>query len=189
MTYAMQDLRLLDPSETSGGTRAALDGAEKKFGFVPNLYRALANQPALLDTYLRGYNAFREASHMTAVEQEVVFLVIAREHGCTYCVAAHSLVADMMSKVPAAVTNAIRDGAPIPDPRLAALAAFTEKMVLSRGRPNGADMAAFRAAGFDERHILDIILAFSVKAISNYANHVFHTPTDPAFATRDWSPN
>ncbi len=188
MTYAMKDLGLLAPAQTSGETLAYLDGSNKKFGFVPNLYRALANQPGLLDIYLRGYDSFRATSKFTPVEQEVVFLVIARENACTYCVAAHSVVADNVSKVPIEVTDAIRARAPIPDTRLAALAAFTEKMVISRGRPSADDVAALRAAGFEERHILDVILAISVKVISNYVNHVFHTPTDPAFAVRDWKP-
>jgi hypothetical protein len=31
-----------------------------------------------------------------------------------------------------------------------------------------------------------VILAVSVKVISNYTNHIFHTEVDPAFAGRIW---
>ena len=37
-----------------------------------------------------------------------------------------------------------------------------------------------------ERQILEIVLAIAVKTLSNYANHLFHTPLDGAFAARAW---
>lgn len=49
-----------------------------------------------------------------------------------------------------------------------------------------ADVQHFLDAGYSERHILEIILAISVKTLSNYANHLFHTPIDGVFAGRAW---
>ena len=166
--------------------KATFDAVIAKLGFIPNMYTRMANMPALLDTYLGGYAAFRAEAGFTPAEQEVVFLTISRDNGCTYCVAAHSMIADTMSKVPVAVTEAIRDGHPIPDAKLAALAAFTRTMLASRGRPGRADVEAFLSAGYSERHILGIVLAIAVKTLSNYSNHLFHTPLDTVFADRTW---
>jgi len=116
----------------------------------------------------------------------VIYLVINRRNRCTYCVAAHSFLSDNLSGVPKDVTDAIRDGRTIGDAKLAALAAFTQKMVLSRGNPSDADVDAFKAAGYSERNVLGVILAISVKTISNYTNHVFHTPVDGTFEMRAW---
>lgn len=165
---------------------ALLEQARRKLGFIPNMYANMANEPGLLATYLSGYAAFREGAGFTPAEQEVVFLTISRENRCTYCVAAHSMIADTMSKVPAAVTEAIRDGKPIPDPKLAALAAFTKIMLNNRGRPSSEEVDAFLSAGYSERHVLSVILAIAVKTLSNYTNHVFHTSLDPVFAARAW---
>jgi len=141
---------------------------------------------SLLDTYVHGYE--RSAlSGFTPAEQEVVLLAVSRENGCTYCVAAHSFIADKMSGVPEAVTNAIRDGQPIPDARLAALHDFTRTMVIKRGLPDKTDVSAFLAAGYSERQILEVVLAIAVKTLSNYANHLFHTPVDGMFAGRAWA--
>lgn len=186
MTYQMKDLPLLSIDAAMGKVRALLKAAKQKLGFVPNMYGAMANEPALFEAYGRAYDAFRAECGFTPVEQEVIFLVISRKNGCDYCMAAHSFVADRMSNVPVEITDAIRDECPIPDPRLAALAAFTSLMVASRGRPDDAAVAAFVAAGYTERKILGIILAISVKTLSNYTNHLFHTPVDPAFAGRAW---
>ena len=180
-------LSALSPSEAEPLATSRLEEAQNKLGFIPNMYSVMANSPGLLDTYIHGYNLFRTQSGFTPAEQEVVLLAISRENGCTYCVAAHSFIADKMSGVPVAVTNAVRDGVPIPDAKLAALHDFARTMVVKRGLPGKADVAAFLAAGFSERHILEIVLAISVKTLSNYANHLSHTPVDGAFAGRVWS--
>jgi uncharacterized peroxidase-related enzyme len=186
MTYKMQNLPIHSVESAPEKAKPILDGARKKLGFVPNMYGAMANEPALLDAYVTGYNAFHAESGLSPVEQEVVFLIISRENACTYCVAAHSVVADMMSKVPPEVTNAIRDGRAIGNEKLQALARFVAVMVATRGNPGDADVAAFTGAGYAETNILGIVLAISVKIISNYSNHVFHTPLDAAFAGRTW---
>jgi alkylhydroperoxidase family enzyme len=89
--------------------------------------------------------------------------------------------------VPPAVTEAIRDGQRVPDARLAALHDFTRTMVAKRGLPGTADVNAFLVAGYSERQILEIVLAIAVKTLSNYANHLFHTPVDGVFADRVWA--
>lgn len=170
-------------SIAAGRMRAAQAG----FGFVPNMYGVMANSPGLLDTYVHGYERFRALSGFTPAEQEVVLLAVSRENGCTYCVAAHSFIADKMSGVTPAVTDAIRDGQPIPDARLAALHDFTRTMVVKRGLPDSADVNAFLAAGYSERQILEVVLAIAVKTLSNYANHLCHTPVDGVFAGRAWA--
>jgi AhpD family alkylhydroperoxidase len=133
-----------------------------------------------------GYDRFRKDSGFTPAEQEVVFLTISRGNGCDYCVAAHSMIADQMSKVPPTVTEAIREGRAIPDSKLAALSAFTDTLLATRGLPSTADVQAFLSTGYQERHVLEIILAIAVKTLSNYSNHLFHTPLDEMFAKREW---
>ena len=164
-----------------------LEAAKKQAGMVPNMYENMANLPALLETYGTGYNLFRKEGGFTPAEQEVIFLTISKENGCDYCMAAHSVVADMMSKVPVAVTDAIRNDTDIPDAKLKALSLFTSIMVNKRGRPNDDDVQEFLMAEYTEKHILAIILAISIKTISNYSNHVFRTPVDTMFKAREWT--
>ena len=165
-----------------------LTQAEESMGMLPNMYRAMVNLPALLDSYNHSYNLFRTESCLSPVEQEVVLLAISRFNGCHYCVAAHSFIADKMSKVPAEVTNAIREGHPIAVAKLEALRKFAHVMTESRGSPTPEQAQAFLDAGYSEKHILSIILALSAKVISNYSNHIFHTEVDSAFASRAWTP-
>lgn len=140
-----------------------------------------------METYTTGYDRFRKDSGFSPVEQEVVFLTISVLNGCEYCAAAHSFIADKMSKVPSEVTDAIRNGEEIPDAKLSALSEFTRVLFEKRGNPSREEAQAFLAAGYKEKQILEIILALAVKTLSNYPNHIFQTPVDDAFSSRKWS--
>lgn len=182
----LTSLERIATNEATGRAKELFEFSQSKVGFVPNMYANMANLPAILDTYLFGYQLFREQGEFTPQEQEVVFLAIAKLNHCEYCVSAHSMIADKMSNVPADVLDAIRSDKNIPDARLAALDVFTRIMVETKGNPTKDDVAAFRAAGFEDKHMLAIILALSVKVISNYSNHLFATELDDAFAAYSW---
>ena len=185
-TYRL-GLPLRTPEDDDPQVADLLQGHKKAIGMVPNMYAAMANLPALLETYSFGYERFRKTSGFTPAEQEIVFLTISRANACTYCVAAHSMLADTMSNVPTQATDAVRNGDAISDGKLEALRRFTDVMVVSGGNPSADRAQAFLDAGYDETQILAIILAIGVKMFSNYSNHVFHTEVDPAFAGRRWA--
>lgn len=180
--YLMHQLQSITPDTADQAQGAILDQAMKQVGFIPNMYANMVNVPAVLDTYLHGYAQFRSDSELTAAEQEVVFLAISKVNNCTYCTAAHSMIADKMSKVPAPVLDAIRAGAAIPDAKLAAVFDFATEMTITRGRPSNEAAEAFLAQGYTEKHMMNIVLAIAVKTLSNYSNHLFATELDAKFA-------
>jgi len=183
MTLAPQTL-----DDAAPDARPVLEKAKAQVGFIPNMYAGMVNSPGVLDTYLDGYQAFREASGFTPAEQETVFLTISRVNGCAYCMGAHSMLAEKKSGLADAVTAALRDDQSIPDPKVGALSTFTRQMVVKRGLISKADGAAFLGAGYTERHMLEVVLAIAVKTLSNYSNHLFHTKLDDMFAGHSWSP-
>jgi uncharacterized peroxidase-related enzyme len=183
---ARLDLQKVAVDEAEPLSRATLETAQQKLGMIPNMYAYMANAPGLLETYRFGYDLFRQASGFTPAEQEVVFLSVSYENGCEYCMAAHSFLADVQSKVPAEVTEALREGREIPDARLRELSRFTRILVQKRGWPRQRDLDLFRAAGYTDAQVLQIILAIGVKTLSNYTNHLCGTPVDGAFLKRAW---
>ena len=183
----LSTLHLLTLEDAPEGSRAILESTKAQLGTVPNMYAEMAHSPGLLNTYRFGYDAFRSGSGFDKTEQEIVLLAISRFHECTYCVAAHSVIADR-NKVPTEVTDSIRAGEAIPDAKLQALNAFTTAMLSTRGRPSVQDLQQFIAAGYNEKFVMEIILAIAVKTISNYTNHLFDTPLDAGFLHRAWAP-
>lgn len=180
--FVAKTLRGVTLDSADATQKEVLEGALKAVGFIPNMYANMINVPGVLSTYLHGYAAFRQKSGLTPPEQEVVFLAISQQNGCNYCTAAHSMLADKMSGVPAPVLAAIRSGQPIPDARLAALYAFAQELVRTAGKPGQTVTDAFLAAGYTEATALQVILASAVKTLSNYTNHLFQTEVDDKFA-------
>lgn len=176
----------LENNSISPISQEILNNTKKSMGFIPNMYEKMANNPALLDAYTYAYNSFRANSGFNAVEQEVVFLSVAYENNCEYCMAAHSFVGDMMSKVPAEVTDAIRENRQVPDAKLAALSKLTRLLTVNRGHVSQDEIDAFLAVGYTESHVLGIIAGIAVKTLSNYSNHLTNPKVDDAFAGRAW---
>ncbi|SEL09077.1 uncharacterized peroxidase-related enzyme [Aquimarina amphilecti] len=163
-----------------------LQTTQKKLGLIPNMYLGMANNTALLDGYAYAYNSFRANSGFSPQEQEVIFLSIAYENECDYCMAAHSFVGDNMTKVPTEVTNAIRNNTEITHKKFKALSLFSRAVTLKRGMPSETDINDFINAGYTENHILGVIAGVGIKTMSNYFNHIFKTPVDAAFKSRIW---
>lgn len=181
----MAHLKLENP-EYSENTVEILENTKKGMGFVPNMYLKMGANTALLDAYTYSYKSFRANSGLNQVEQEVVFLSVAYENNCEYCMAAHSFVGDRMSKVPVEVTDAIREGKPVPDAKLAALSKLTHSLTANRGMVTQDEVNSFLAAGYSEIHVLGIIAGIAVKTMSNYSNHITNPEVDAAFAGRIW---
>jgi len=164
-----------------------LGNTKEKMGFIPNMYTGMANNPALLDAYVHSYTTFRQNSGFNAIEQEIIFLSVAYENECDYCMAAHSFVADKASKVPAEITEAIRLNEIITDSKFSALSNFARLITRNRGHVSNQDVNDFLSVGYTESHVLGVVTGVGVKTFSNYFNHIAETTLDDVFKPREWS--
>ena len=164
-----------------------LQAAEKAYGSVPNLYRGFATAPAALKGYLALDQLVQQHGHLTPVEQQVVYLTVSAENGCGYCVGAHSVLADM-AKMPAQTLTELREQRPLSDPKLDAIRRFTLSVMTHRGWVPAQDIADFQAAGYDQRHLLEVLTILAQKTLSNYFNHIAQTPLDEMFQSQAWEP-
>ena len=167
------------------GSRAILENSLKTNGMIANLHGIMAEAPELLTAYQELGKLFTNTS-FNKEELTVVWQTINVEHNCTYCVPAHTAIANMM-KVDPALTEALRDQQAMPTPKLQALQDMTLNVVRKRGDVSDDDISAFFAAGYAQRQLLEIVLGVSQKVISNYINHIAKTPVDIAFQKYSWS--
>jgi len=165
-------------------SRATLDATAKKYGFVPNLYGVLAGSPAAVQAYA-GINKALEQSALTPVEQQVVTLTVSAVNRCAYCMGAHSMVAQMIH-MPEQILAELRDQRDLSDTKLNALRTLVMSILHHRGWVPEQDLEYFIAAGYTQRHMLDVLTIVALKTLSNYANHIAHTPLDPQFAPQAW---
>lgn len=182
----MLDLTLHTRETAPAGAVEAIDAAQKAYGFVPHLIANLANAPAAARAYMAVADAF-EGSSLSAREQQLVLLATSFENRCHYCMAAHSVVADMVG-LPDHVIASVREGTEISDhPRLEALRAFTASVVRNRGWVPEEDLDAFLDAGFDTAAVLEVLTGVTLKTLSNYMNHLAATPVDEQFEAAQWA--
>jgi AhpD family alkylhydroperoxidase len=181
----MTDFTLHTAETAPEGARDALAAVTKAWGFTPKLHAILAESPAALIGYdtLFGLVA---GSTLSPVEQQVVYQTVNVFHGCEYCTMGHTYLSRAAGMDEDAVA-ALRAGEAPADPRLAALFTFTRLVVETRGHAGDAAVDRFIAAGFTRANVLEVVTVIATKTISNYANHLTHTPkeafmSDPALA-------
>lgn len=181
----MTDFTLHTEDTAPEDAKPLLAKSKAAFGFVPGLHSVMAESPELLEAYQRLHELFQNSS-FNKDELTVVWQAINVENECHYCVPAHTGIAKSMG-VDDAIIDALRAGTPLADPKLEALRDFTLKVVRTRANLSDGDVQAFLDAGFTKRNILEVILGYSQKIMSNYTNHLAGTPVDKVFEKFAWS--
>ena len=162
-------------------SKPILESVKKKFGFLPNLMKVFAQSPVALKSYLAVADFF-DSSTLTPAERQLVLLSVSHENKCHYCTAVHSTIAKHMVKVDGKLVEELRSGKPITNPKYDALVTFTKLLVAERGLVSEDAAQKFLKAGYTRQNILEVVTAIGLKTISNYVNHLAHTPIDEAFA-------
>lgn len=179
MTFPSHDL-----NSAPEASKPLLENSQKAFGRLPGLHKVLAESPQAYEGYQLLHKLFTDTD-FDADELTVVWQAINVEHGCHYCVPAHTGIAKMM-KVSDEIIDALRNETPLESAKLEALRTFTVQMVRERGNVSEDQMNAFFNAGYSHRAVLDVILGLAQKTMSNYINHVAQTPVDEVFHPLLW---
>lgn len=185
----MTHFPLHTPDTAPQGSQEVLHATTAAWGFTPKLHAKLAESPVALKAYDALFALISNEATLSPVEQQVVYMTINVFHGCEYCTAGHSFLS-RQAGMDETVLAALRDQHPIGDARVEALRRFTETVVVNRGVVADGETDAFWAAGFTPAQVLEVVTIIATKTISNYANHLTHTPledfmADPALRWHD----
>lgn len=161
--------------------KPTLQVVQKAWGFVPTLHATLAESPIAVQAYDTLFGLVGQST-LSPQEQQVAYLAINVFHECEYCTAGHTYLARSV-KLPEEVIQALREGQPIAGhPRLQALRSFAVAVARERGRVGDATLEAFLDAGFTRANVLEVVTLVATKTISNYTNHLTHTPLESFMA-------
>ena len=182
----MARLPILTTETAPEASREGVSKAEKANGFIPNLIGLLANAPVALETYqtVSGINA---RSGLSLAEREAGQITAAATHGCGFCVAGHTAVAYKKAGLNEDVVNALRANARVPDAKLNAVADFTRAVIRSRGAVADTELAAFKAAGFNDANALEVVLGVSLATLCNFANNLGKPDLNPQLQPYAWN--
>ena len=171
----MSRFHQIAPESATGKAKELLDAVKGKLGLVPNMTRAMANAPAVLNGYLQLSGALGQGI-LPAKTREQIALVVGQANGCDYCLAAHSTIGKMVGLTADQIRDS-RHGTAI-DPKADALIRFARKVVDSKGRVSDGDLQDVRDAGFDDGAIAEVVANVALNIFTNYFNHVAETDID-----------
>lgn len=131
---------------------------DEKLGFVPNVLRAYAFDPAKLDAFSAMYNDLMLAnSGLSKLEREMIAVVVSSINKCFYCLTAHGQAVRALSGDPMLGEMLVMNWRTADlDARQTAMLAFAENVTKASAETTEADRQALRDVGFTERDIWDI---------------------------------
>lgn len=164
----MNTLPLVDPATSTGRAADLLAAVQRRFGVTPNMTRAMANSPALLKGYLELSGALNSGV-LDGATQEQIALAVSQANSCSYCLSAHSYLAERVAHLSDDDIAAARRGQ-APDPKTAALLGFATALNDTRGAITVDDVDAVRSAGASDEEIAETIGHVALTVLTNYFN-------------------
>jgi uncharacterized peroxidase-related enzyme len=159
----------VDSGTAEGKSRELLDGIQRALGKTPNIFKAMANSPAVLQAYL-GFSGALKAGALEAKLREQIALAVGQENDCRYCLAAHTALGKGAGLQDREIEAARRGQGS--DPKTAAALRFAVLVVKNRGNVSDAEIGALRKAGFGDGDIAEIVANVALNIFTNYFNHV-----------------
>lgn len=157
------------------GARPFLEDTRRRFGFVPLASARHATAPAVVEGFALLHGVFEKTS-LSPLEREVVALVLAELFDCKLCRDLHRGLARRIG-ASAELVEALLARTPIPEPKLAALAEFTERVVATRGAVSDAELERFVGHGFTPRNALEVVVGVATYTLSILANRMTRSET------------
>jgi len=171
----MQRIPQLDPADAPQDVAATLAAVKAKLGVVPNIFKTMAQAPAVLNGYLAISGALG-AGKLPAALREQIALVTAGVNACDYCASAHSALGKMAGLRSEEIARNLAGEAS--DTKVRAAITFAKKLVVDRGVVGDADIAAVKAAGYSDEEVLEILGHVAINLFTNYFNHLADTDID-----------
>jgi uncharacterized peroxidase-related enzyme len=179
----MQRIQSVNPQTTQGRARELLDAVNAKLGLVPNMTRAMAVSPAVLEAFL-GFSGALSHGVLPARVREQLALDVGEANQCDYCVSAYCALGKRAGLTDQDILDSRRGASA--DPRADVLLRFARSVVEKQGVVTDTDITTVRDAGYGDAEIAEVVAHVGLNIFTNYFNHVAGTTLDfpkaPAFA-------
>ncbi|MSQ62572.1 MAG: alkylhydroperoxidase [Betaproteobacteria bacterium] len=165
--------------------RERIEEVQKKTGFVPNVFLALAHRPAEWRAFVAYHDALMEKEPgagctLSKAEREMIVVATSGANHCQYCVVAHGAILRIRAKNPLVADQvAVNHRKADLTTRQMAMLDFAMQVALESHTVGDADIEALRAHGFSADDTWDIAAIAAFFAMSNrLANFTSMRPND-----------
>ncbi len=171
----MTRLNLIEPSDANEQAAELLNSTKRKLGIIPNMTKAMANAPAVLEGYL-GLSGALGSGALSPRLREQIALLSAETNGCRYCLSAHSAAGKSVGLSQDEILSSRHGDAA--DAREDAGLKFASAILAERGGVSDADFNSVREAGYSDTEITEIIGNVVVNVFTNYFNRAAQPTID-----------
>ena len=171
----MERICPVNPQTAQGRAKELLDAVKAKLGIVPNMTRAMAVSPPVLDAYL-GFSGTLSHGVLPARVREQLALDVGEENHCDYCVSAHSAIGKHAGLSDQDILDSRRGTSA--DANVDTLLSFARTVVAKQGVVDDADVAVVRGAGYGDAEIAEVVAHVALNIFTNYFNNVAGTAID-----------
>lgn len=177
MSEAENKVRIkpVDPEMAKGKAKRVFERLQSTLGLVPNLVRVLGNSPAALEGYVNLGAAVSTGSFNQKIREQIA-LTVAEINLCSYCLSAHTYLAEKAGLAPAEIANATRASASAP--KVDAILKLARTIVNERGQISDSDLERAQAAGLTDSEIVETLANVVLCIFTNYVNHMARTEID-----------
>jgi uncharacterized peroxidase-related enzyme len=170
----MSDFLLPNEQEVSEKNKKIFEELKGMFGKVPNIFLAFTSSENGLESY---FNYLTQKNSLTYREREVVNLVVSQVNECPYCLSFHSAVAERLGFTKEQILD-IRANNIQFDHKLKAIATLAEKIASAKGHIAGPYLLDFYEVGYDQGHLVDVVLAVGNISTLNLLYAMTNVPID-----------
>lgn len=142
---------------------------------VPNIFKGMAISTVTLNAFLKLDELISNGT-FTAMEQEIVKIVVSQHNNCRYWLAAHTGSLSGQGLTSEDIVNIRKGNAS--DPKHIALINYTGKVLETKGFVSDGDIEEFKNAGYSDAQAAEVTVIIAQKTLSNLFNHINDTDID-----------
>ena len=170
----MPRLRKLDKGQGNQQANDLMNDLDSKKKLL-NIFRSMANSPAVLDSYLKFSGAMAN-SKLDAKNREAIALAVSQSNRCEYCLAAHTVIGKGAGLDEPSIKEA-RQGRS-KDRKTQGAVTLARTIVEKRGNVSDQDLKSARDAGLDDGELAEVVGTVVQTLFTNYFNHLNQTEVD-----------
>lgn len=154
----MTRIKLIESYEASDLVAAIYKDIEATFGMVPNLFKAYANFPALLQVNWEKTKVLLMRGGLPRELKESIAVVVSAANSCNYCVASHSMALSTMGFSQKRINDLTKNiESPDISPRDKKILEYARKATLTPHSITDAETDELKSLGLTDSQIVEVL--------------------------------
>jgi uncharacterized peroxidase-related enzyme len=159
--HSVVRLAVVAEADATGETADIYNDVRDHFGldFVPDVFQLLSTRPRFLHNLWETYLAIFDEGVLTRETKELIAVYVARDAGCRYCMAAHTLLAKTIgasAETMAAIDAVSPETMPVEE-KVRVLIGFVAMIDSAAYKIDDSDIVRLRELGWTDAELLEAV--------------------------------